>query len=209
MTRIIHFEELCKDNKCFGVDRKFKSKLGRRYFFKKEEAHPDYEPFDEKKFTAYIMSAIPGSGKDTYIKNNLFDIPVVSIDELRRSKKVKRGDKKAEGHVYQEIKEMCKVYMRAKKDFVFNATNITKDMRGKSIKEFEEYGAKVEIIYIEVPYKQLLSQNHNRDHKVPEDALNSMINALEVPDVTECYDVKYNIKESINSYKSLKKQKRL
>jgi predicted kinase len=195
LMRIELFEELCRDSKCFGVARQFKSNLGRRYFFQKEEAHPDYEPFDEKDFTAYIMCAVPGSGKDTYIKNNLSDIPMVSIDALRRERKVKRGDTKAEGHVYQDIKEMCKVHMRVKQDFVFNATNITKDMRGKAIKEFEEYGAKVEVIYIEVPYKVLLSQNNSRDYKVPEDAVNNMIGALDIPDLTECYNVQYYIKE--------------
>ena len=67
-------------------------------------------------------------------------------------------------------------------------------MRGKSIKEFEEYGAKVVVIYIEVPYKDLLKQNNNREHKVPEDAALSMIASLEIPDVTECYDVEFDIK---------------
>jgi predicted kinase len=85
--------------------------------------------------------------------------------------------------------------MRVRNSFVFNATNITKDMRGKAIKEFEEYGAKVEVIYIEVPYKVLLNQNHNRDHKVPEDAVNSMIGALDMPDLTECYNVQYYVKD--------------
>jgi len=198
LMRVELFEELCKDAECFGVAREFKSKLGRRYFFQREEAHPDYEPFDEKDFTVYVMCAVPGSGKDTYIKNNLSDIPMVSIDALRRERKVKRGDTRAEGHVYQDIKEMCKVHMRVRQDFVFNATNITKDMRGKAIKEFEDYGAKVEVIYIEVPYKVLLSQNHNRDHKVPEDAVNSMIGALDIPDLTECYNVQYHVKEEWN-----------
>ncbi len=85
--------------------------------------------------------------------------------------------------------------MRARKDFVFNATNITKDMRGKVIKEFEEYGAKVVVIYLEVPYKKLLSQNSNREFKVPEKAVEDMIWSLDVPDQTECYAVKYEIGE--------------
>jgi predicted kinase len=195
LMRVELFEELCKENNCFGNAREFASDLGRRYYFQKEEAHPDYEPFDEKDFIAYVMCAVPGSGKDTFIQNYLYKFPMVSIDALRRERKVKRGDTKAEGHIYQDIKEMCKVHMRVKQNFVFNATNITKDMRGKAIKEFEEYGAKVEVIYIEVPYKVLLSQNHSRDYKVPEGAVNSMISALDMPDLTECYNVQYYVKD--------------
>lgn len=195
MARVEMFEWICELNDCLGKQREFKSPLGRRYFFKNEDGWPGYEPFDEKDFTAYVMCALPGSGKDTYIKNNLSQIPMVSIDELRREIKVRRGDSKSEGQVYQEIKDMCKVHMRAKRDFVFNATNITKDMRGKVIKEFEEYGAKVVVIYIEVPYKKLLQQNNNREYKVPEKAVEDMIWSLDVPDETESYAVKYEIVE--------------
>lgn len=195
MARVEMFEWICESNDCLGKQREFKSPLGRRYFFKNEDGWPGYEPFDEKDFTAYVMCALPGSGKDTYIKNNLSQIPMVSIDELRRERKVKRGDSKSEGQVYQEIKDMCKVHMRDRRDFVFNATNITKDMRGKVIKEFEEYGAKVIVIYIEVPYKKLLQQNNNREYKVPEKVVEDMIWSLDVPDETESYVVKYEIVE--------------
>lgn len=195
MARVEMFEWICESNDCLGKQREFKSPLGRRYFFKNEDGWPGYEPFDDKDFTAYVMCALPGSGKDTYIKNNLSQISMVSIDELRRERKVKRGDSKSEGQVYQEIKDMCKVHMRARRDFVFNATNITKDMRGKVIKEFEEYGAKVVVIYIEVPYKKLLQQNNNREYKVPEKAVEDMIWSLDVPDETESYAVKYEIAE--------------
>lgn len=193
LTRVELFEEICKENDCWGKQKEFKSMLGRRYYFQNEDAYVDYEPFDDKGFIAYVMCALPGSGKDTYIRRFLKNTPMVSIDELRKEKKVKRGDKKAEGHVYQEIKEMCKVHMRARQDFVFNATNITKDMRGKVIKEFEEYGAKVVIVYVEVPYKILLQQNHNRENKVPQDAIEDMIWGLDVPDQTESYGINYEI----------------
>lgn len=188
LMRVELFEELCKENKCFGKPRRFKSNLGQRFYFQKRgESFVEYEPFDEDKFTAYIMCALPGSGKDTYIKKFMPDVPVVSLDDIRRKNKVKRGDSKGEGHAIQEAKESAKVNMRAKKDFVWNATNITKEMRSKLVSDFEAYGGKVEIIYIEVPYKELLAQNHNREHKVPEKALERLIKGLEVPDVTECY----------------------
>lgn len=195
LERVSFFEELCKENDCFGKPKQFASDLGRRYFFQKEEAFSDYEPYDEKNFTAYVMCAVPGSGKDTFIKNNLFNIPMVSLDEIRRKNKVKRGDTQGEGQAIQEAKELAKTYMRARKDFVYNATNITKEMRGKVISDFEDYGAKVEVIYIEVPYKDLIKQNHEREYKVPESAVENMFSSLEMPDLTECYKVHYHVKQ--------------
>lgn len=194
MYRIEMFELLCQENECFGISRQFKSMLGRRYFFQRDEAHPDYEPFDEKEFTVFIMCAVPGSGKDTFIKNNMPGIPVVSLDDIRIKNKVKRGDSKGEGRVIQEAKEATKVFMRSKTDFVFNATNITKEMRGKMIGEFEEYGAKVVVIYVEVPFKDLMHQNNNREYKVPEESVKRMFGGIDMPDMTECYNVQYHIR---------------
>lgn len=188
MMRVELFEELCKENNCLGEPRFFESNKAQRHYFQNMgKSFIEYEPFDEPKFTAYLMCALPGSGKDTYIGKFMKDVPRVSLDDIRRKNKVKRGDTKEEGHAIQEAKELAKTYMRVGHDFVWNATNITKEMRSKLISEFEDYGGAVEIIYIEVPYKDLLSQNHNREYKVPEKYLERLISGLEVPDATECH----------------------
>ncbi len=83
--------------------------------------------------------------------------------------------------------------MRARQSFVFNATNITSDMRAKWISLFIEYGGRVKIIYLEVPYKQLLSQNHNREHKVPEKVVESLIAKLEIPTPKEAHEIYYHV----------------
>jgi predicted kinase len=193
IERVDMFQVLCEDNDCWGSPREFKSKLGRRYYFQRKESYPDFEPFDEKKFTAYVMCAVPGSGKDTYIEQNMAGIPVVSIDAIMRRDKVKHNNSKGKGRAIQEAKKLAKKYLAARESFVWNATNTTKEMRGKIISDFEEYGAKVEVIYVEVPYKTLLKQNSDRDYKVPEKVLNDMIDSLEMPDVTECFNVKYYV----------------
>ena len=117
---------------------------------------------------------------------------MVSLDDIRRKNKVKHGDQKGEGRVIQEAKKLAKTYLAARQDFVWNATNITKDRRSKVISDFEEYGAKVEVIYIEAPYKELISRNKDREYAIPNDILNKMIVNLEMPEVTECYNVQYH-----------------
>lgn len=190
MTRVELFEELCKENNCFGSQRQFlTNKAKRRYFKNRGESYINYTPFESNEFKAYLMCALPGSGKDTYIKNKMPNTPVVSIDDIRRKNKVKRGDSKAEGQAIQEAKELAKSYLRKKETFIWNATNITQEMRSKLISDFEEYGANVDIIYIEVPYKQLISQNKDREHAVSTQALERLIKSLETPDKTECNEI--------------------
>ena len=195
LLRIALFEELCIEHECFGVPRKFASKYGRFLFLTRSEISPDYEPFDDLKFTVFMMSAIPGSGKDTYIQKHL-NLPMLSLDQIRRKNKISPTDKKKNGLVIQMGKERAKEYMRARQSFIFNATNITSDMRGKWISLFTDYGGRVKIIYVEVPYKQLMKQNHNRDFKVPEKVIERMIDRLEIPNWNEAHEIEFVVSGS-------------
>ncbi len=192
LLKIELFNELCKDNKCFTKAKEFKSNYGRYLYFNKEDAYVDYLPFDDLIFTVTVMCALPGSGKDTFIRKNL-DQPILSLDDIRRDNKISPTDKKGNGQVIQLAKEKAKEFLRAKKSFVFNATNITRDMRSRWIGLFTDYNARVKIIYIEVPYKTLLKQNSDRDHKVPENVINKLIGKLEIPDFKEAHEVDYII----------------
>ncbi len=193
LLRIELFNELCRDNQCFGKPRNFESNYARFLYLNKSDSSPDYVPFDDLKFDVVMMCALPGSGKDTYIHKN-FQFPVLSLDDIRRENKIDPTNKKKNGQVIQLGKEKAKEFMRSKTSFIFNATNITSDMRSKWISLFTDYGARVKIFYIEVPYKKLLSQNHNREYKVPEKVIESMIRKLEMPVPKEAHEIYYEIK---------------
>lgn len=190
LLKIELFKELCKENKCWGHPRAFPTDLARFQYFQKKDGSPDYVPFDDLKFEVIMMSALPGSGKDTYIQKHL-DLPVLSLDDIRRKRNISPKDKKGNGQVIQIAKETAKKFMRKQESFIFNATNLTKDMRNKWIALFNDYHAKITIIYIEVPYQQLIAQNHNRDHKVPEKAVEKMIRKLEIPTLDEAHSVHF------------------
>lgn len=194
LYKIDLFIELCKENDCFGKAKEFGSNYGRFLYFNKKESHPDYKPFNDLKFKVEVLSGLPGSGKDTFIENN-FNLPILSLDQIRRKNNIKPTDKKKNGQVVQMAKEKAKEYMRNKESFVFNATNITVDMRSKWINLFSEYGGEVRINYTEVPYERLLFQNQNRQYKVPDKILEKMISKLEIPTVKEAHDVNFIISD--------------
>ncbi len=186
------FAELCKEHDCYGKARNFSSPFSRFQYLNQKEMAPDYAAYDDLKFDVIMMCALPGSGKDHYIKNNL-DAPVLSLDGIRRANNIAPTDKKGNGRVIQMSKEQAKVFMRKKQSFIFNATNISKDMRSKWLSLFNEYSARVKIIYLEVPYQTLIKQNHNRDYKVPLSVIERMIDRLEVPSFGEAVEVVYNV----------------
>lgn len=190
LFRISLFEELCRENDCWGKPKVFASNYGRFLYLSRPDIAPNYKPFEDLKMDVYVMTALPGSGKDTYIKQH-FDLPVLSLDDIRRANNISPTDKKKNGWVIQQAKEKAKEYLRIQKKFVFNATNITKEMRQKWISLFLDYKAKVHIVYLEVPYHILKKQNHNREHKVPIDVIDNMIGKLVVPMFDEAHEVEF------------------
>jgi predicted kinase len=193
LEKIELFKLYCEELNCLYSPRPFNT-LHARYTYLSKGGYLDYEPFDETKFEVILLSALPGSGKDTYITKNLSNYPVISLDKIRNELGVKPTDKSGNGRVIQLAKERAKEFMRKHESFVWNGTNITSQLRGQLIDLFTSYGAKVKIVYIEVPYKLLLHQNNNREASVPESAIKKMLNKLEIPQVDEAYDVDYFIR---------------
>jgi len=194
LFKIALFEELCKENACFGNARHFKSGYARFLYCNKSRSSPNYVPYDNLIFTVYMLSGLPGTGKDTYINSHLDkSLPILSLDAIRRKAGIAPTHKKKNGVVIQQAKEEAKIFMRAKQSFVFNATNITTDMRRKWIGLFTSYGAKVQLLYIEVPYIQLLAQNRNRTYVVPQKVIERLLTKLEIPSCVEAHDLVYVI----------------
>ncbi len=188
LEKIEYFKMFAADLNCLYEPRSFVNDLA-RYTYLSQGGYLDYLPFDETKFEVVMMSAIPGSGKDTYIRKNLSGYGIVSLDNIRVELGIKPTDKKGNGTVIQLAKERAKEFMRKKQNFVWNATNIAAQLRGQLIDLFVSYGGKVTIIYVEVSYKTLISQNRNREAMVPEPVIEKMIGKLEPPILDEAHKI--------------------
>jgi tRNA uridine 5-carbamoylmethylation protein Kti12 len=53
------------------------------------------------------------------------------------------------------------------------------------------YGARVRVVYVEVPRAQLRHQNRSRDAVVPDAVIEKLLHRWDVPDATEAHDVVY------------------
>ncbi|MFZ6012711.1 MAG: AAA family ATPase [Bacteroidota bacterium] len=191
LERISFFEAFCEEQQCWHAPKVFSSDLARFTYFQKENGFPDYEPFDDLRGEVIMMSGLPGMGKDTFLKKNYPDLPVVSLDDIRRKHKLKPDDTSATGWAVQEAKEQAKVFLRKGQPFAWNATNITRQTRSQWIDLFASYKARVKVIYIEVPYKDWVRQNNDREHPVPQAVLSRLLSKLEVPMLSEAHEVTY------------------
>ncbi|MCJ8280839.1 MAG: AAA family ATPase, partial [Rivularia sp. ALOHA_DT_140] len=185
--RIDFFREFCQENDCFTQPRLFPSAHSRFLYFQKEDRNPDYHAYDDTRFQVVMMSGLPGSGKDTWIKQNLTNYKVISLDKLRSEMGVNPGDN--QGEVANAAKLIAKEYMRAEESFVWNATNLNKQLRGMLISLFAAYQAEIRIVYLETSWSELLRRNKTRVDRVPEKVLYRMKNRLEVPTIIEAHHV--------------------
>ena len=189
------FAEQCRECACYGEARAFSSAYARYDYLNRAHGSPDYEPYDDLACTVTMLCALPGMGKDTYIREHLPGVPVLSLDDIRREHGIDPTDKKQRGTVIQLAREQARVYLRGKRDFVFNATNLTREMRGKWTALFADYHARIRLIYLEVPYQQWLRQNRERAHAVPEKALHELLGKLELPGYGEAHEVRFVVQD--------------
>ncbi|MFV0419042.1 MAG: AAA family ATPase [Dysgonomonas sp.] len=187
------FELFCKEEDCWGKSLDFVTPNARFQYFDTIDGYIGYVPFDDFKSEVMMLSGLPGMGKDSYIESLKSEIPVISLDAIRRKYKYSATDRTATGRVVQEAKEQAREYLRKGQNFIWNATNITSLMRQQLVDLFTLYGAKVKIIYLEKPYEVWRSQNKNREYSLPDPVLDRMLDKLEIPQLTEAHEVEYII----------------
>ena len=137
------------------------------------------------------MSGLPGAGKNTWLQNHAPAYPVISLDDIRREMGI--SPTVNQSPVIIEAKERAKIYLRQNQNFIWNATNITRQLRTQLIDLCTDYQARIRLIYVEVPWAELLQRNQTREHSVPIDVLHKLTRRLEVPDITEAQQVEWHV----------------
>jgi len=189
LERVDLFREFCQDHLCYGTVRQFPSDHSRFQYFRNPDRQPGYHAFDDTKFDVFLMSGLPGSGKDTWIHENRPQLPVISLDMIR--KELNCPPTGNQGKVIQFAREKAREFMRKRESFIWNGTNLTNRLRHHLVDLFFSYGARIHILYREAPYAELIRRNRNRKNPVPEKALQKMIDILEIPEITEAHSVEY------------------
>lgn len=189
LLTVEYFKEYCRELDCYERKPVFANEYTRLRFYQGARVWQKDCLYDETEFPVYLMSGLPLAGKDTFIREYLKDIPVISLDDIREEWGI--GPEDGSGAVAAEARERAKVYLRKKQPFVWDATNIVSDTRRKLYSLCEGYGARVTVFYIEAPYEQLLKRNQIRKRSVPVPVIDRMIGKMDMVEPSECYSVKY------------------
>lgn len=189
LEQIAFCEELAKEEGCLDCCYPFKTDVVRRAYLSGQDVWKEQELYDETWGEVTLMSGLPGTGKDTWLSNNYPDLPMISLDNIRREHRI--SPKSEQGLVANMAREQAKEYLRKHRPFVWNATNITTQMRESLISLFETYKARVHIIYLETTWSNQRERNSHREYAVPNDAVENMLGKLVLPEVHEARNVEW------------------
>jgi predicted kinase len=187
MDNIALFHELARQEQCLAEPKRFASPHSRFLYFRKPERAADYEAYDDWPGRATLLSGLPASGKDEWIVENAGAADVVSLDDLREELDVDPAG--PQGTVVAAARERARAALRSGRPLIWNATNISRDMRKPLIDLFAAYRAKVTIVYLEASETVASRRNSERASPVPAKAIARMLERWEPPDLTECHDL--------------------
>ncbi|MEU3019464.1 AAA family ATPase [Nocardiopsis sp. NPDC007018] len=187
LDHISLYAEYCAEQRCLDAPRAFPSDHARFWFFRRPDRDPDYAAHDDTRSTVTLMSGLPGAGKDHWIAEHRPGVPVVSPDALRAELGVRpTADQRP---VAAAAVERAREHLRAGRSFVWNATHLSRDLRGRSVSLAADYRARVEIVALEAPPRVLRERVERRAAPVPAAAVERMVRRWECPDPTEAHRV--------------------
>ena len=191
LKKIDDCRRLAEEAGCLHGPFAFANEFSRRVYFREKTARKDQALFNDTWGEIVMLAGLPGTGKDTWIAKNVPDLPMISLDDIRRRLQIRPTENQS--RVIAEAYDIAKEYMRKKQPFVWNATNITPKTRGWQISLFEEYGASVRTVFLETEWHEQLRRNAARRETVPVFAIERMLSKLEPPECAECEHVTWEI----------------
>lgn len=133
-----------------------------------------------------VTVGLSGSGKTTWIKNNVDDHHIVSLDDIRASLS-RREDQQNNSKVVRIAKEELRGHLRAKRRVVWDATSLRTDFRSAVIDLAMDYGALVTIVAVHCPQEELAKRNKTRANPVNAAVRLKQTTSTQWPELSEAH----------------------
>lgn len=181
--------ELAMEFGCLETPVYFPNAFSEYAYLSGGNIQPGQGLYDNTWGEVILLSGLPGTGKDTWIKQHGANRPVISLDELRKQMKISPTEDQTA--IIYAAREQAKEYLRKKVSFIWNATDLTPMIRGKQVRLFEGYHASVQIVFLETEWEEQLRRNQARKEIVPQTAIGKMLRTLVLPERFEAHRVKW------------------
>lgn len=194
---LLWYRALASENHCLNQPYPVANEKARFLLGRRELLNLHYAPHEDYRCQVTLMSGLPGNGKDTWLRTNRPELPVVSLDQLRSQMGVDPDEN--QGSVAQAARERCREFLRQRSSFALNATNTTQQMRAKWIELFARYDAHIEVVSIERMLSETLQQNREREEPVPDSVIGRLHERSEPVHRLEAHRVTHVLSEPLQT----------
>jgi predicted kinase len=181
------FRELCRELGCFDAAYAFASNHARAMYFHLPDRDPDWDAYDDTRLEVTLMSGLPAAGKSRWVAEHASTLPVIELDAIRSAEGIDPDE--AQGRVVALARERAREHLRAAEPFVWDATNLSRQLRQSLITLCYDYKARVRIVHVEAPPDVLRTRNRARANPVPDTVIDRLLRRWEIPQRTEAHDV--------------------
>lgn len=195
-------ERICIEKDIFDKPYKFINEQHRVIFYSTHDIETRKQQLGitencKHPFTVFVMIGLPGSGKDTYIKNHLSHLPTVCRDDIRIEMGMQgekpTGTKSEEDKVTQIFNKKMLELCEQNKSFVVNNTNLKKQYRDEYKKLIMKYNPYIVYVYVEAP--TINDNKERRNGQMPLSVIDRMIDNFEYPLPTEYHQMLFDIQD--------------
>jgi predicted kinase len=191
---IMLFEQLAREDGCWDGPRAAASAHTRLMYARGTPLHLDTPLFQAAGSQVTVLSGLPASGKDSWVARHARGLEVVSFDDAKAELGLKHGEN--DGLAAHRAIDKAKALLRRHEPFVWNATHLSEQMRGKTLDLLYAYEANVRLVYLEVPCATLFKRNAARETTLKQRDLERMMHRWEVPLPWEAHEVRYEVESA-------------
>jgi predicted kinase len=192
LDNVALFAELADEQGCLRGAYQFPSDHARVLFFLDEKRIPEAPAHAAHRCEAVLMSGLPGSGKDHHIAAHFAGRAVISLDDVREELDIDPDE--SQGEVIVLARERARELLRRGEPFVWNATNLSRQLRRMVLELFASYQARLRVVYLEATAADLAEGMKRRGRVVPARVMERMRQRWEVPDLTEAHAVECRVR---------------
>lgn len=183
------FRVLAEESNCLDMPLAFPDSCSEYAFLSGKNILPGQKLFDDSWEEVILMSGLPGTGKDTWIRTYAKGYAEISLDQIRKQRNI--SPRENQGAVINIAREQAKAYLRKQIPFVWNATNLIPMTREKQVRLFTDYHASVRAVYLETGWEEQLRRNAGREAAVPEAVIRDMLRMMSPPERFEACKVQW------------------
>jgi predicted kinase len=192
-------KKVAEQNNCFDKPFSFQDSNFKFEYFNMNEKHGNISSIRKSpkpQFSVTLMAGIAGSGKSSYIRENMPGIPVVSRDVIRQELGYAEGEDKVVGTPEQE-NEVTKVhdrlineYCTERRSFVIDNMYIRHKYRKATYEAILPFVPYIVTVYSETSKEEIFKR---REGIIPQEALTKMLNYVNIPSPVETHCLKFNL----------------